>query len=69
MKRVHEEVLKLLHNIKDFAVDAMMDNSAKTSETLSELTEEFKSSQEMSKTLLGELGKVINFYVLITELP
>lgn len=61
MKRVHEEVLKFVHNIKDLAVDTLMDNNAKTSETLSELTRQIKFSQEMTNTLLGELGKVINF--------
>lgn len=61
MKQLHEEMLKLVHNIKDFAVDALMDNNAKISEVLSKLTEQFKSSQEISSTLSDELGKVIDF--------
>ena len=69
MKQAHEEVLKLVHNIKDLAVDALMDNNAKTSEALSQLTNQFKSSQEMSSALSSELEKVINFKVFTTELP
>ena len=69
IKQLHEEVLKLVHNIKDFAVDALMDNNARVSGVLSELTEQFKSSQEISNTLSSELGKVINFWVLIMGLP